>query len=111
LKGCHFDAIYTAEDIGSYKPAARNFEYLLEHVQTEFGVEKNELCHVAQSLFHDHEPAKKFDLQSVWVDRSGYMGTQTARSDDLASEFGIKLKVQSLGELAEIVERAFAEAA
>src|SRR5262249_49675687 len=25
-----FDAIYTAEDIGSYKPAARNFEYMLE---------------------------------------------------------------------------------
>ncbi|KAF1826546.1 HAD-like protein [Dissoconium aciculare CBS 342.82] len=111
LKGCHFDAIYTAEDIGSYKPAARNFEYLLEHVRTEFGFQKNELSHVAQSLFHDHEPAKKFDLQSVWVDRSGFMGAQTARSDDLASEFGFKLKVQSLGELAEIVERAFAKAA
>jgi hypothetical protein len=39
------------------------------------------------------------------------MGAQTARSDDLASEFGFKLKVQSLGELAEIVERAFAKAA
>jgi hypothetical protein len=25
-----FDAIYTAEDIGSYKPAARNFDYMLE---------------------------------------------------------------------------------
>jgi 2-haloalkanoic acid dehalogenase type II len=107
LKGCHFDAIYTAEDIGSYKPDVRNFEYLLEHVQSDFGIGKDELCHVAQSLFHDHEPAKKFDLQGVWVDRSGVMGAQTAKSSDLQGEFGFKLKVQSLGELAEIVEQAF----
>jgi hypothetical protein len=64
---------------------------------------------VAQSLFHDHEPAKSFDLQGVWVDRSGVMGAQTAKSGDLQSEFGFKLKVQSLGELAEIVEKAFAK--
>src|SRR5262249_50448650 len=25
-----FDAVYTAEDIGSYKPSPRNFEYMLE---------------------------------------------------------------------------------
>jgi hypothetical protein len=25
-----FDAIYTAEDIGSYKPSARNFDYMIE---------------------------------------------------------------------------------
>lgn len=73
LKGVHFDAIYTAEDIGSYKPDPRNFEYLLEHVKSDFGVEKDELCHVAQSLFHDHRPARKFGIQSVWVDRKGYM--------------------------------------
>jgi putative hydrolase of the HAD superfamily len=29
-----FDAIYTAEDIGSYKPAPRNFEYMLEKLKT-----------------------------------------------------------------------------
>jgi putative hydrolase of the HAD superfamily len=26
-----FDAVYTAEDIGSYKPSDRNFEYMLAH--------------------------------------------------------------------------------
>jgi 2-haloalkanoic acid dehalogenase type II len=57
LKGCHFDAIYTAQDIGSYKPDLRNFHYLLEHVEVDFGVRKEELVHVAQSLFHDHRPA------------------------------------------------------
>src|SRR5262249_46214606 len=34
-----FDAIYTAEDIGSYKPAARNFDYMLEKIQS-LGVKK-----------------------------------------------------------------------
>ena len=28
-----FDAIFTAEDIGSYKPSLRNFEYMLEKLQ------------------------------------------------------------------------------
>src|ERR1700745_2177174 len=28
-----FDAIYTAEDIGSYKPSGRNFDYMIEKLQ------------------------------------------------------------------------------
>ena len=28
-----FDAIYTAEDIGSYKPSARNFDYMIEKLE------------------------------------------------------------------------------
>jgi hypothetical protein len=47
-----FDAVYTAEDIGSYKPDLKNFYYLLEHVKSEFGVEKNEVLHTAQALRH-----------------------------------------------------------
>ena len=30
--GVTFDAVYTAEDIGSYKPDPRNFGYLIEHL-------------------------------------------------------------------------------
>jgi 2-haloalkanoic acid dehalogenase type II len=108
LKGVHFDAIYTAEDIGSYKPDPRNFQYLLDHVKSDFGVEKDELCHVAQSLFHDHRPARKFDIQSVWVDRKGFMGGEVG--DHPQEQFGYQLKVDSLGELADIVEEAFAKA-
>ena len=29
-----FDAIYTAEDVGSYKPSDRNFDYMLEKLKT-----------------------------------------------------------------------------
>lgn len=64
-----FDAIYTAQDIGSYKPDLRNFEYLIDHVKCEFGVEKDDILHVAQSLHHDHEPAKRIGLKSVWISR------------------------------------------
>jgi 2-haloalkanoic acid dehalogenase type II len=66
--GVVFDAIYTAEDIGSYKPDPRNFEYLLAHL-AERGIAKSQILHTAQSLFHDHAPAKKFGLASCWIDR------------------------------------------
>ena len=67
--GVAFDAVYTAEDIGSYKPDARNFEYLIAGVKRDFGLEKPRILHVAQSLFHDHVPAKAFGLATCWVDR------------------------------------------
>ena len=108
LKGVHFDAIYTAEDIGSYKPDPRNFQYLLDHVKSDFGAEKDELCHVAQSLYHDHRMARKFGIQSVWVDRKGFMGGEVG--SDPQEQFGYQLKVDTLGELADIVDKAFEKA-
>nr|OQO16838.1 hypothetical protein B0A51_15162 [Rachicladosporium sp. CCFEE 5018] len=107
LKGCHFDAIYTAEDIGSYKPNLRNFHYLLDHTKQDLGIEKGELVHVAQSLLHDHGPAKEMGLTSVWVDRGGRIGGESLGGQE---RFGWKMKVQTLGELAEIVDEAFARA-
>ncbi|MFJ1255363.1 haloacid dehalogenase type II [Cupriavidus sp. CuC1] len=64
-----FDAIYTAQDIGSYKPSPRNFEYLLEHLKQDLGLEKGDILHTAQSLFHDHAQANAFGLASAWIDR------------------------------------------
>ena len=64
-----FDAVYTAQDIGSYKPSDRNFAYLLERLRDEFGFEKTDILHVAQSLFHDHAPANRAGLASAWIDR------------------------------------------
>lgn len=107
LKGCHFDAIYTAQDIGSYKPDLKNFHYLFEHAKSDLGIEKQDLVHVAQSLFHDHRPAKKLDIPSVWVDRKGLIGEKAHGGSE---EFGYKLRVETLGELAAIVEEAFAKA-
>lgn len=62
-----FDEILTAEDIGSYKPDPANFTALLERVD-EIGA-AGRLLHVAQSLFHDHVPAKAAGLPTVWINR------------------------------------------
>jgi 2-haloalkanoic acid dehalogenase type II len=63
-----FDAIITAEDVGSYKPSPRNFEYMLEKLG-ERGVAKAKILHTAESLFHDHKPANDFSLASCWIHR------------------------------------------
>ena len=65
--GVTFDAIYTAEDIGSYKPDPRNFSHMLERLQSDLGIEAGDVLHVAQSLFHDHVPARQAGLANVWM--------------------------------------------
>lgn len=66
--GVAFDAVLTAEDIGSYKPDPANFTALFQHIET-MGIAKDRLLHVAQSLFHDHVPAKALGMNTVWIDR------------------------------------------
>jgi 2-haloacid dehalogenase len=66
--GVEFDAIITAEDVGAYKPSLNHFERL-DQVVAELGVPRERLLHVAQSLFHDHGPAKRVGLPSVWINR------------------------------------------
>ncbi len=63
-----FDAIYAAEDIGTYKPDLRNFEYMLDNL-ARLGVKKSEILHTAESMFHDHAPANKLGLASAWIYR------------------------------------------
>jgi 2-haloacid dehalogenase len=63
-----FDATYTAEDVGSYKPSPRNFQYMIENLAT-LGVRKEEILHTAESMFHDHAPANEFELASCWIFR------------------------------------------
>ena len=76
--GVAFDAIYTAEDVGSYKPASGNFDYMLEQVKP-LGLGKDDILHTAESLFHDHAPANQFGLTSCWIyrrhDREGFGAT------------------------------------
>ena len=68
-----FDAIYTAEDIGSYKPNERNFAYLIERLG-ERGVARGEILHVAESLYHDHAPAQALGLRTCWIHRRHAQG-------------------------------------
>lgn len=71
LEGFKFDAVYTAQDIGSYKPNHANFKYMLEHVKEQFDVNKDEVLQTAQSQFHDHHPAKEMGIKSSWIYRPG----------------------------------------
>ncbi|KAJ5738697.1 hypothetical protein N7493_001852 [Penicillium malachiteum] len=77
LQGFRFDLIITAQDIGSYKPDTRNFEYMKKAVHSDFGVEPSQILQTAQSQFHDHQPARRAGIRSVWIERAGAtMGNQ-----------------------------------
>jgi len=73
-----FDAIYTAQDIGSYKPSTRNFDYMLEKMKG-LGLGRQDILHTAESLFHDHVPANAHGLASCWIyrrhDKQGFGAT------------------------------------
>ena len=66
--GVEFDAIYTAEDIGSYKPADANFRYMLAQL-AGLGFARSDILHTAESMFHDHAPANRHGLKSCWIYR------------------------------------------
>lgn len=97
--GVAFDAIYTAEDIGSYKPDPRNFEYLLAGLK-EQGIAREQILHTAQSLHHDHVPAKRFGLATCWIhrraDRQGHGATRVPEQE-VRPDF----RFESLGAMAE----------
>jgi 2-haloacid dehalogenase len=63
--GLKFDWLVTAQQAKRYKPNPRGFELMFERV----GLPPARILHVAQSLFHDHVPAKRLGLSTVWVDR------------------------------------------
>ena len=60
-----FDYVITAEQAKSYKPSLHNFTYAIER----FGVSRDRILHVAQSVYHDIVPAKTLGLSNVWVNR------------------------------------------
>ena len=69
--GVEFDEIYTAEDVGSYKPNPNNFTFMRDRLRQDLGVEPADVLHTAQSLFHDHVPATAAGLARAWIDRQG----------------------------------------
>lgn len=70
-QGFMLDKILTAQEIGSYKPDHRNFLYMINVAQNEFGIPKEQVLVTAQSLKHDHAPANELGLRSVWINRVG----------------------------------------
>ena len=102
--GVKFDAIYTAEDVGSYKPNPGNFKYLLDHMKTDLGIEPEQILHTAQSLHHDHVPATQAGLAKAWIDRQNL-----AHSDNwgatafVATRPEVDFRFSTLMEMAELL--------
>ncbi len=102
--GVAFDAVFTAEDIGSYKPDPRNFRFMLDALKRA-GHGEGEILHTAQSLFHDHAPANALGLHSAWIDR--LQGPETAGATP-PPPAGVRYDFH-FGSMAEFVEAHRAE--
>jgi 2-haloacid dehalogenase len=63
--GVAFEVVVTAQQARSYKPNERHFQLALDRL----GLPRERVLHVAQSLYHDHVPARRIGLATVWVDR------------------------------------------
>jgi 2-haloacid dehalogenase len=97
--GVEFDAVLTAQQIGSYKPDPRNFAFLLDRLG-EFGLPRERILHTAQSLFHDHVPAQAAGLRTAWIDRrAGRQGSGATAPVD--GEVRYDFRFESLGAMAE----------
>lgn len=113
LAPASFAAVYTAQDVGSYKPDHKNFHYLFEKARKDLGIdhEKGHLLHVARGIAVDHVPAKELGLPSVWImrgvdngDDNGIRGNERQYKDQVSYEWSFG----SLEQFADEVERQFA---
>jgi 2-haloalkanoic acid dehalogenase type II len=65
--GLEVDGHVTAEDVGSYKP---NYGHWTEFMRRT-GARKEDILHVAQSVYHDIVPTQELGIESAWVNRYG----------------------------------------
>jgi 2-haloacid dehalogenase len=91
-----FKWIVTAQQVRSYKPNLNNFHVAFERI----GVARDEIVHVAQSLFHDHVPAKQLGLSTVWINRrAGRPGSGATPAGDATPDATFR-DMASFGEFA-----------
>lgn len=92
--GITFDHVVTAEDVRSYKPSHGHWL----RVMRDLNVDRNEIVHVAQSLYHDHVPARELGIRSVWINRrAGRKGSGAT----VPAEAGPDLTFTTLAQLAD----------
>ena len=95
--GTRFEAVITAQQVKSYKPALGHFEA----ARRRLGLTPARWVHVAQSLYHDHRPAKSLGLRTIWVDRPTRLaGTGIAPEAKAAPD----VRVTTLTEVAELLQ-------
>ncbi|KAH7155774.1 Haloacid dehalogenase-like hydrolase-domain-containing protein [Dactylonectria estremocensis] len=108
LSGAHFDAVYTAQQIGTYKPDLRNFEYMVEHAEKDLGIKRDGFLHTAQALKHDHVPAHKSGLKCCWIERAGKDAAIGGSPEDFGDSLDLSFRFKTLGDMADAVDEAFA---
>lgn len=100
-----FAAVITAEDVGGYKPADNHFRALYATL-TDLVIDRAELLHVAQSLFHDHVVAKREGLASVWINRP-HDRPDWGAAKEPTEQWSYDLEFGSMAEFADAVDEAF----
>lgn len=108
FKDVKFDAVYVAEEIGSYKPDLKNFHYLLDHVKEELGIEKAQVLHTGHGLKADHVPAQQMGLTSTWIAR-GEKGGPGSRLESVKDKVGYTWQFETMGEMADDADKAFGQ--
>lgn len=63
--GFEVDGFVTAEEVGSYKPNPGHWLRFMKNT----GARKEEVLHVAQSIYHDIVPANEMGIDSAWINR------------------------------------------
>ena len=107
LKEVAFDAVYTAQDIGTYKPDHNNFNYLFEHVKQSFGVERQEVLHTGHGLKADHVPAKEMGFTSAWIARGDAAGGEGTEVEATKGKVEFTWQFETMGDMAEAADESF----
>ena len=101
--------VFTAEDFGTDMKRADDakLEKMIEY-STSQGFEKSQILHVAQSLGHDHAPAKRQGLSSVFLIGDGPVWGKEAESKMAVEKelVGYAWRCKNLKEFAEVVKAA-----
>ena len=96
-----FAFVVTAQQVRSYKPELQNFHEALRRS----GLEKAQVLHAGQSLYHDIAPANALGIKNVWVNRPSVRPGAGAARPGVATP---TYEVHSLAELVELVDAAYA---
>lgn len=95
---------YSASDFPQDDPDRRKLEFLIDSLAQREGVQRDQILHVANSLGHDHVPAKKLGLNSVWIVRDAVRWGKAKEMRDSLDKVGYGWRFGTLKEFADAVE-------
>lgn len=103
-----WDKVFTAEDFGDdlEKADEAKLKTLMKYAEQK-EVRKEEVLHVAQSLGHDHKPAKDLGLSSVFLIGDGPIWGKESESKMAVEKqlVGYAWRCQDLREFVKVVDR------